>query len=676
MGRAKKQQTIEATLGRRRIEITVREKPRKKASPTKQTTLPTSKRSSARLGSGSGVFSRSLRRKAVSSESESESEEEESGSESESDSGSDSDSSTASEASESSEDMPSKEIVKPPVRGRTVAGKGKQSLVKKTSKTPKKTAKETPGKVKASSESVKDSSESVKGDETDDESLVAPQSARRQGVKRKTTKDMPRKVKASSESVKSDETDEESSIAPQSARRQGVKRKTVVDDTDDDLPPITPKRRRLVRRGESSPVAPGPITLDSDSEDAMKEPRRPASARKAKKPRSEKERARELLRRKRAGETIDELEESSDDEEEDQKPLYDSQDEGALHEFEDDEEGVPEIAASPTKQDVNKRKEKKRKKAKKERNSSDDSLFDDGDDGDDNKDKADANGDLSDFIDDDGPIGVPDEVFQEIPLEFTGHSHRPLKDHFRNVVEWIMQYRLNPGFTEKRHGIYRIAWGRLDDEVSGLATSKFSSSAWKTDFIMALRARPTCKSEELPRGDPLEMQGCGACGRTTHPARFVITFSGQPYYKSFKSESFLEPVEHDDETTDEDDPSIKDEGDEDEDGNTIPPAEKKWYVGSVCNSNAETAHGLYHWKNGLLEWVDNRLADDGLMSPGQLATREKMTPKQRYKLANKTIDHWVAAGTVRELYGAFSRFIEEARNKTTSGRFASRGGGI
>lgn len=149
----------------------------------------------------------------------------------------------------------------------------------------------------------------------------------------------------------------------------------------------------------------------------------------------------------------------------------------------------------------------------------------------------------------------------------------------------------------------------------------------------------------------------------------MVKFSGQPYYKAFKSETFLEPVEVD---SDSDDSSSDKEGDYDEDGAQIAPTEKTWYVGSVCHSNAEAAHALYHWKRGLLEWVDDKLESEGLMSAGQLKAREKLTPKKRYKFANKTIERWVDDGTVKELYGAFSRFIEEARNKGTTGRWGRK----
>ena len=92
-----------------------------------------------------------------------------------------------------------------------------------------------------------------------------------------------------------------------------------------------------------------------------------------------------------------------------------------------------------------------------------------------------------------------------------------LKDHFRDVVEWCVQYKINPGFADKKHELYRMAWQKLDDEVGGLAQSKFLSSSWKRDFVMALRARPEMVYTE-ERDRALVPKDCEACGRSGHPA--------------------------------------------------------------------------------------------------------------------------------------------------------------
>ena len=296
-----------------------------------------------------------------------------------------------------------------------------------------------------------------------------------------------------------DEDDDDKPLATPTPRR---KRHVISDDSDEEEPhsSIPIKRRRLVRRNAaSSPVRKAPKEVDDDDELA------PASARATRtrrKPLTQKEKARELLRRKRAGEVINEEEEGpSSSDEEPAKAMYDTDsDHLALDEFEDDEEGVLEPTAA-------KKKGKKPKKANEKKSKTD---------------EADSDTSMDKFVvddDSDAPLGVPDEVYSSIPLEFTSHSHKPLKDHFRDAIEWLVQFKINPGFADKEHSLYRIAWKKLDDEVRGLATSKFASAAWKKDFYMTLRARPLLTSVELGRGGLLNSENCGACGRSGHPAK-------------------------------------------------------------------------------------------------------------------------------------------------------------
>jgi hypothetical protein len=151
-----------------------------------------------------------------------------------------------------------------------------------------------------------------------------------------------------------------------------------------------------------------------------------------------------------------------------------------------------------------------------------------------------------------------------------------------------------------------------------------------------------------------------------------MRFHGSPYYKdTTKLDRFLLPVESN--SSDSEDASAsspeEDSHDEDEDGNPIPKATKEWYVGVVCNSNAETAHNLMHWKQGLLDWVDVRLHEEGYMAPSVLAERERMRPKQKYKLVDAILEKWVNGGIVRALYHDFKSTIETARNKSTTGRY-------
>ncbi|KAK4106292.1 hypothetical protein N658DRAFT_460708 [Parathielavia hyrcaniae] len=490
-----------------------------------------------------------------------------------------------------------------------------------------------------------------------DEVLRLPVRERRRGKR-------PRPVSSSSSSGilttrrgdgSEDEEDEEEGedmlpVTP-TARR---KRRRVVDESDDDDEPLASsaiKRRRLVRRnGPQSPTKEG----QKESEDDEPAPSLSATAsRTRRKPLTKKEKARELLRRKRAGEVIHEEDETSSSEEGEpgKRAMYDTDsDHLALNEFEDDEEGVPD-----SKEEEKKKKEDKGKRRR---------VVGSGDEGSDES--------IDDFVvdDSDAPLGAPEDALLNMPLEFTKHSHKPLKEHFRDAIEWLVQFKINPGFSEKEHPLYRMAWKKLDDEVRGLATSKFASAAWKKDFYMALRARPYYASEELPKGDMLEARSCGACGRSGHPARHIFTLTGTAYFKdTTKLDRFLQPVELDSDSDSEPELSGSEPHDVDEDGNHIPKETNQWFVGVVCNSNAETAHNLIHWKYALLDWVDTRLHEEGYMAPSKLAERERMRPKQKYKLVDSILEEWVEKKVVKALYGDFKGTIELARNKKTTGRY-------
>jgi hypothetical protein len=145
----------------------------------------------------------------------------------------------------------------------------------------------------------------------------------------------------------------------------------------------------------------------------------------------------------------------------------------------------------------------------------------------------------------------------------------------------------------------------------------------------------------------------------------MITFTGSPYYKETTNlNRLLEPVEFNSDSD-----SGSESHDEDEDGNPIPKETKEWFIGVVCNSNAETAHNLMHWKQALLDWVDTRLHEEGYMAPSKLAERERMRPKQKYKLVDKILEKWMKKGVVKALYQDFKGTIETARNKSTTGRY-------
>jgi hypothetical protein len=228
------------------------------------------------------------------------------------------------------------------------------------------------------------------------------------------------------------------------------------------------------------------------------------------------------------------------------------------------------------------------------------------------------------------------------------------------VIEWLVHNKINPAF-ERKDPIYSNAWRKLDDEVHGLASSKFTSSAWKAEFYRTLKGRPRLEAYEMDKGDADRYDKCEACGRSGHPATWKIKFDGQPYYKDT-----LEDVESDS------DDSGSDTGSVDTQGNALPSASREWVVGSVCCSNAETASSLIHWKHALKEWVEERLEDDGELSAKKLKDREKMKAKKRREAANAIVDKWQSAGIINSLYGDFKQTLQNARDKSTTGRRGQR----
>ncbi|KAI1173929.1 hypothetical protein F4777DRAFT_555959 [Nemania sp. FL0916] len=428
--------------------------------------------------------------------------------------------------------------------------------------------------------------------------------------------------------------DSDAPILPFSSAKKPPRREAVeLDDSDDVVSPL--KRRKVLR------TSPPSVSTNTRTRTRLRGPGAGSSS-PVKTPhkghRSEKQKTMELLRRRRAGEKIDQLTSSESSSDEGQKRgFYDSDSEGnfeVLKEF-DDEEQEEAVQDSPAP-----RRKKQKHKAKKP------------------TDQDDGESDLDGFVtdDDDAPLGAP----VDIPLEFTSHAHKPMKDQFPYVVEWLVHNRIDLAF-ERKDPIYTNAWRKLDDEVNGLASSKFTSAAWKADFHRSLRSRP--RLEAIPLVGSGLYETCEACGRSGHPSTFKIIFSGSPYYKDT-----LEEVESDSDSEDDEDEEDDDAASVDTRGMALPPTTKEWCVGSVCCSNAETAHSLLHWKHALKEWVDERLEDEGWMTGEKLRERERMKAKRRRTLANRIVDEWQEKHIVNALYGDFKNNLENARNQATTGR--------
>ncbi|KAF3769637.1 hypothetical protein M406DRAFT_335479 [Cryphonectria parasitica EP155] len=482
----------------------------------------------------------------------------------------------------------------------------------------------------------------------------------------------PRQARASQVVVISKDSDEDESSAsddecgeePEANVRSSQSlpnQAAVEDDPDDDQPLATPRSSMPSRRGRQVID----IEDEDEDEDEDEEIQTPAKRRRLAKNRAaassskqrvstsptstargtrsrarrshrtEKDKKLELLRRRRAGEKdlkMDDLTPSEDDDEE--GALYDTDSDHQVLEVFDDE-SEPEVEAAANKHS---KKAKKRQKATK-------SVPLD----------EDANSDDEDFIDDDDDtLGVPDEALHLIPLEFTRASRKPLKAHFRDAVEWLVHRKINPAF-DRDNEVYATAWRRLSDEVTGLANSKFVSSVWRPDFYKALRARPYIVQTKVDAGPlGIEYENCQACGRSGHPATWSISFQGKAY-----DIRTLDEVESD--SDDEDD-----DVDRDADGNPIPPEEEEFLVGTTCNANAETAHGLIHWKSALRDWVEMRLDTEGWLEEERILERDRMKAKKRQKLADELVDGWDENDIIKNLFMDFKTTIETARTKDTT----------
>ena len=263
----------------------------------------------------------------------------------------------------------------------------------------------------------------------------------------------------------------------------------------------------------------------------------------------------------------------------------------------------------------------------------------------------------------DGILGAPDS---NMPIEFTQYARMKPKELFVYAVEWMVQKKINPAFSMDDE-IYGLTFRKLDDEVKGLAGSKFTSSAWTEEFTFALRARPDIAYEPLDRsGEHYLNDHCDACNRSGHPATFQIQFQGKPYHLEN-----LEEVNNDaDDDSDSDDGSDGHTNSSDEDnkpcwdaqGREIVPATRTFYVGKFCMGNAKTAHALQHWKYHLNAWVVVWLTSNGYLRAEKIVERDSWSERKRRKHANKIADRMEKMGVVKKLWKEFSGNISEARD--------------
>ncbi|KAF2809200.1 uncharacterized protein BDZ99DRAFT_418837 [Mytilinidion resinicola] len=269
--------------------------------------------------------------------------------------------------------------------------------------------------------------------------------------------------------------------------------------------------------------------------------------------------------------------------------------------------------------------------------------------------------------DDDGDdtLGAPDA---QLPLEFSSLSRAKAKDLFKYAIEWMVQKKINPAF-EMTDDVYRLTFQKLDDEVKGLAGSKFVSSVWRPEFTRSIKARPEMNLLQMS-ADAMDAD-CQACNRRNHPATWSIQLTGKPYHK----ESLEELAQSDDDSDDEDDDE-EEEGDGkeyDADGNELPDRERWFSLGSTCKQNAEMAHILHHWRYHLNAWVVSYLESSGYCTPEQLTNRDKMSVRKRRKAALKIVDKMEKKGEVNRLYRDYRNQLDWAQSAKNDGsRFVRR----
>jgi hypothetical protein len=185
-----------------------------------------------------------------------------------------------------------------------------------------------------------------------------------------------------------------------------------------------------------------------------------------------------------------------------------------------------------------------------------------------------ANEDLDryedDFVleDEDDKLGVPSGL-EDMPIEFSRHAYKQLKDYFQDAVEWMVHNQLNPAFP-RFDPVFKVAFDKLEAEVRGRTGSQLVSSVWNADFRRALLARPHIEVTTYP----IDLcHPCDACNRSGHPASFDMKLYGKAY--SLETLEPLADAESDEEQSDNED----DEQERDRDGYILPDEDTRFYLG-------------------------------------------------------------------------------------------------
>jgi hypothetical protein len=271
------------------------------------------------------------------------------------------------------------------------------------------------------------------------------------------------------------------------------------------------------------------------------------------------------------------------------------------------------------------------------------------------------------FIDDtDNIIGEPsaNDDLEEMRFAINLNRAKP-KELFRHAVEWMVMKKIHPGFDATKD-IYTVTFRKLDDEVQGLAGSKFTSSAWTADFTRAIRARPDLMVNDLSASERAVMSPhCEACNRSNHTASSELLLQGQPY-----NPDTLEPVASDsDSDSDSDSSGFSSDSEAMLNGEKptynfkrerIPPESHRFPVGSTCKANAQVAHTLYHWRYHLYQWVKDYLKAEGHLTADKLVKRDGWSDRKRDKAARKIVSRMEDKGQIRELYHSYKNQLTAA----------------
>lgn len=439
--------------------------------------------------------------------------------------------------------------------------------------------------------------------------------------------------------VETDEDEEDVDESPTKRRRRGTQQ---VVDSDDE--PVTPVRGSLSRGTRGRQLSIGRRSL-SRTQSQHSSPARTTRLQKGKKKhRTAREKQMEILRRRKNGDNSELTESESESE-------SGSDEFQKLEEFDDEEEEEEEELST-------------RKTAKAQRKSATPGENQD---------------DLDEFVvdDDEDDIGVPEEALMGIPLEFTHHAHKKLVEHFKDAVEWMVHNKINPGFP-RNDPIYKQAFRKLDDEASGLAKSKFTSTQWTQEFTKAVYARPVLEMLPLQAGEGFDLASglakCFACNHRGHTSSIALCLTGKAYDRTTLEDIDQGSDDSDKSSKDSDAEDSSDDDDEHESksvnsqGASIPPQSKRFPAGSVCRKNTEYAHQLIHWKYNLNQWVISALEVQGELTPEKLVERDAMNSKKRTKYTNAVVDDWADNGQVKELWSDYKRVLETARNLTAQGR--------